>query len=185
MRAMVSVGPPAENGTIIVTGRDGKDCAAAGPVSSAIVAVASTAGMILSIGKGLSYEGEFRIRLDYSPVLIPIRAAKPLAHAARTSYIKTFPAKEQRMATRQIKMPVKDDSEKEKEADDVFSQRKRPERGRYLLQVDRQTKGSYTTPEAAQSAALVIKTAYPIVQVSVYDSVDNSNTLVETPAAAS
>ncbi|HXQ84720.1 MAG TPA: hypothetical protein VN769_11705 [Xanthobacteraceae bacterium] len=89
------------------------------------------------------------------------------------------------MATRQIKMPVKDDSEKEKEADDVFSQRKRPERGRYLLQVDRQTKGSYTTPEAAQSAALVIKTAYPIVQVSVYDSVDNSNTLVETPAAAS
>jgi len=89
------------------------------------------------------------------------------------------------MATRQIKMPVKDDSDKEKEVDDVFSQRKRPERGRYLLQVDRQTKGSYTTSEAAQSAALVIKTAHPIVQVSVYDSVDNSNTMVEVPAAAS
>jgi hypothetical protein len=89
------------------------------------------------------------------------------------------------MATRQIKMPVKDESEKEKEVDDVFSQRKRPERGRYLLQVDRQTKGSYTTSEAAQSAALVIKTAHPIVQVSVYDSVDNSNTMVEVPAAAS
>jgi hypothetical protein len=87
------------------------------------------------------------------------------------------------MASRQIKMPVKDDSEKE--PDEVFSQRKRPERGRYLLQVDRQTKGSYTTSEAAQSAALVIKTAYPIVQVSVYDSVDNTNTLVEAPAAAS
>jgi hypothetical protein len=89
------------------------------------------------------------------------------------------------MASRQIKMPVKDDSDKEKEPDEVFSQRKRPERGRYLLQVDRQTKGSYTTPEAAQSAALVIKNAYPIVQVSVYDSVDNSNTLVEVTAAAS
>ena len=89
------------------------------------------------------------------------------------------------MASRQIKMPVKDDSEKDKEADEVFSQRKRPERGRYLLQVDRQTKGSYTTAEAAQSAAQVIKTAYPIVQVSVYDSVDNSNTLVEAPAAGS
>ncbi len=87
------------------------------------------------------------------------------------------------MATRQIKMPVKDDSEKEPE--EVFSQRKRPERGRYLLQVDRQTKGSYTTSEAAQEVALVIKKKYPIVQVSVYDSVDNSNTLVEAPAASS
>jgi hypothetical protein len=89
------------------------------------------------------------------------------------------------MASRQIKMPVKDVSEKEKEVDDVFSQRKRPERGRYLLQVDRQTKGSYTTPEAAQSIALGIKTAHPIVQVSVYDSVDNTSTLVELPVAAS
>ena len=87
------------------------------------------------------------------------------------------------MATRQIKMPVKDDSASE--TDEVFSQRKRPERGRYLLQVDRQTKGSYTTAEAAQTAALIIKTAYPIVQVSVYDSVDNSNTLVEASAKAS
>lgn len=92
--------------------------------------------------------------------------------------------KEQRMAMRQkMKMPVKDDSEKEVEEE--FSQRKRPERGRYLLQVDRQTKGSYTTSEAAQAAALVIKTKFPIVQVSVYDSVDNSNTLVEAPAASS
>ncbi len=89
------------------------------------------------------------------------------------------------MASRQIKMPVKDDLDKDKDADEVFSQRKRPERGRYLLQVDRQTKGSYATPEAAQSAALAIKTAYPIVQVSVYDSVDNTNTLVEAAAAAS
>jgi hypothetical protein len=87
------------------------------------------------------------------------------------------------MASRQIKMPVKADSAPEME--EVLSQSKRPERGRYLLQVDRQTKGSYTTVEAAQSAALVIKNAYPIVQVSVYDSVDNSNTLVEVSAKAS
>jgi hypothetical protein len=85
------------------------------------------------------------------------------------------------MATRQIKMSVKDNSEQK--VDEVFSQRKRPERGRYLLQVDRQTKGSYTTSETAQAAAFVIKKKYPIVQVSVYDSVDNSNTLVEAPAA--
>ena len=53
---------------------------------------------------------------------------------------------------RQIKMPVKNTADKETE-EEVFTQRKRPESGRYLLQVDKQTKGSYKTPEAAQSAA--------------------------------
>ena len=81
------------------------------------------------------------------------------------------------MPPRQIKMPVKDGSEQEVE--EVLSQRKRPERGRFLLQVDRQTKGSYTTSEAAKAAALVIKKKYPIVQVSVYDSADNPDKLVE------
>jgi hypothetical protein len=66
----------------------------------------------------------------------------------------------------------------------VHSQRKRPERGRFLLQVDRQTKGSYTTLEAAEAAALIIKKNYPIVKVAVYDSVDNSNTPVEAPASS-
>ena len=83
----------------------------------------------------------------------------------------------------QIKMPAKDDSEKQIE--EVFSQRKRPERGRYLLQVDRQTKNSYTTSEAAQSVALAIKTGYPIAQVSVYDSVEHTHTMIEVPAASS
>jgi hypothetical protein len=69
------------------------------------------------------------------------------------------------MATRQIKMPRKDGSENE--IDEAPSQRKLPESGRYLLQVDRQTKGSYPTAEAAQSAALVIKKGHPVVQVSV------------------
>ncbi len=87
------------------------------------------------------------------------------------------------MASRQIKMPAKNDSENE--VDEVFSQRVRPERGRYLLQVDRQTKGSYTTSEAAQSAALTIKTGYPILQVSVYDSVEHTFAMVEVPAASS
>ena len=86
------------------------------------------------------------------------------------------------MATRQMKMPVKDNSEQAVE--EMLSQSKRPERGRYLLQVDRQTKGSYTTAETAKAAALVIKKNYPIVHVSVYDSVNNSNTLVEGPAAS-
>jgi hypothetical protein len=97
--------------------------------------------------------------------------------------MKTSPTQEQRMASRQIKMPTKDDSDKD--VDEAPSQRKRPEAGRYWLQVDRQTKGSYTTVEAAQSAALVIKKGYPIVQVSVYDSVEYTHTMVEAPTAAS
>jgi hypothetical protein len=96
---------------------------------------------------------------------------------------KIFPNKmEQRMATRQIKMPRKDGSENENH--EAPSQRQRPESGRYLLQVDRQTKGSYPTAEAVQSAALVIKKGYPVVQVSVYDRVSNTNTLVELPVAS-
>jgi hypothetical protein len=89
---------------------------------------------------------------------------------------------EQRMATRQFKMLRKYGSENE--TDDAPSQRQRPESGRYLLQVDRQTKGSYPTAEAVQSAALVIKKGYPVVQVSVYDRVGNTNTLVELPVAS-
>jgi hypothetical protein len=64
------------------------------------------------------------------------------------------------------------------------SQRKRPEAGRYLLQVDRQTKGSYATASAAEAAGLAIKTGHPIVQVSIYDSVDCQNKLVELPTAS-
>ena len=80
-------------------------------------------------------------------------------------------------------MPVKKDAEKD--AEDVSSQRKQPEIGRYLLEVDRQTKGSYKTSEAAQSAALAIKTSYPVVKVSIYDSVNNTRILVELPGAGS
>ena len=86
------------------------------------------------------------------------------------------------MAPRQIKMPAKD--EPEKEVLEPFSQRKRPEAGRYWLQVDRQTKGSYTTPEAAHAVALAIKKGHPIVQVCVYDRVESTNTMVELPAAS-
>jgi len=86
------------------------------------------------------------------------------------------------MASRQMKIAAKDAAESP-EANHVLSQRRPLELGRYLLQVDRQTKGSYMTSNAAQSAALVIKTGHPIVQVSVYDAVDNTNTIVEAPAA--
>jgi len=82
------------------------------------------------------------------------------------------------MAPRQMKMPDKTEAEPEER----LSQRKRPELGRYLLQVDRQTKGSYQTAEAAESAGLAIKKEYPILYVTVYDSVDFANTVLASPA---
>jgi hypothetical protein len=82
------------------------------------------------------------------------------------------------VAERQIRMPTRKSTVKE-EAVEVVSQRQRPDVGRYLLQVDRQTKGSYQTAEAAQSAALEIKKAFPVLQVSIYDNVTNSHTVVK------
>jgi hypothetical protein len=70
----------------------------------------------------------------------------------------------------------------EEPAEEAFTQRKKPETGRFLLQVDRQTKGSYATAEAAEKAGLVIKKSHPVVRVSVYDSVDSVNTIIEAPA---
>jgi hypothetical protein len=72
-----------------------------------------------------------------------------------------------------MKMP-----EQVEEQPEPLTQRKRPEKGRFQLQVDRQTKGSYPTAKAAEEAGMAIKKAYPVVQVSVYDSVEFSNTLV-------
>jgi hypothetical protein len=68
---------------------------------------------------------------------------------------------------------------------EVLSQSKRPEVGRFLLQVDRQTKQSYATAEAAEMAGMVIKKGHPIVRVSVYDSVETANKIIELPAGSS
>jgi len=93
--------------------------------------------------------------------------------------IKKNLTKEFQLASRQMKMPEKSESEPE----DNFSQRKRPELGRYLLQVDRQTKGSYQTVETAESAGLAIKKEYPILHVTIYDSVECTSTALATPPA--
>jgi hypothetical protein len=85
------------------------------------------------------------------------------------------------MATRVVKL--RDAGEPAPAPDEKLSQRKRPETGRFLLQVDRQTKSSHATAETAEAAGKVIKTAHPVVQVSIYDTVECQNTLIELPAA--
>jgi hypothetical protein len=82
------------------------------------------------------------------------------------------------MAPHQMKMSEKTEAEPEEH----FSQRKRPESGRYLLQVDLQTKGSYQTAESAETAGLAIKKEYPILHVTVHDSVDSASTVLASPA---
>jgi len=83
------------------------------------------------------------------------------------------------MAPRQMKLPEKIEAEPEEH----FSQRKRPDSGRYLLQVDRQAKSSYQTAESAESAGLAIKKEYPILHVTVYDTVNFAITVLTSPAS--
>ena len=83
------------------------------------------------------------------------------------------------MAARErIKSPPIGPAEAEPTAE-FFTQRKRPESGRFRLLVDRQLKGSYTTSEAAEAVELAIKEGYPIVQVTVYDALDRINKPIE------
>jgi hypothetical protein len=60
------------------------------------------------------------------------------------------------------------------------TQRKEPD-GRFRLQVDRQTKKSFPTMEAAETAGLAIKKSHPLLQVAIYDGVASVNKLIELP----
>lgn len=51
----------------------------------------------------------------------------------------------------------------------------------FRLQVDRQTKASYATYEAAEAAALAVKQNHPIVQVAIYDAKAGVNKVIELP----
>jgi len=89
-----------------------------------------------------------------------------------------------RMATTRTSKTMTLTSDPEEPVEDVVTQRKRPDSGRFRLQVDRQTKESYVTAEAAEAAGLAIKKAYPILHVSVYDAVDGVTKTIELSAAA-
>lgn len=56
-----------------------------------------------------------------------------------------------------------------------------PENGQFLLQVDRQTKASFQTFEAAEVAGQQIKRGHPVVRVTVLDSADHTNRTIELP----
>ena len=75
-----------------------------------------------------------------------------------------------------------DRPDQEEPAPENLGQRKRPEAGRYRLQVDRQTKASYATYDDAEVAGLAIKKGHPVVHVTVYDATETVNKIIELPA---
>ena len=86
--------------------------------------------------------------------------------------------------TRQADKTITMKPEPEETPQELPTQRKRPDPGRFRLQVDRQTKASYATFEAAEEAATAIKKKHPLVQVAVYDLVDSVNKIIEPQSAA-
>jgi hypothetical protein len=72
-------------------------------------------------------------------------------------------------------------SASEEAVPEPVTQRKQPDGGRFRLQVDRQTKASYATYEAAETAGLGIKKSYPALQVAVYDGVESVNKIIDLP----
>jgi hypothetical protein len=82
------------------------------------------------------------------------------------------------MATK-AKLTARVPQEREPEIEVAHSQQKRPEIGRYLLQIDRQTKRSFDTLEAATKAAQAIKNGHPIVQAAVYDTVEGVSSILQ------
>jgi hypothetical protein len=88
------------------------------------------------------------------------------------------------MALRSNKTMTKEPDHQEEPAQEFFSQRRKPDVGQFRLQVDRQTKASFVTYEEAEKAGLEIKRAHPVVRVSVYDTVECSNRIIEAPHAS-
>ena len=76
------------------------------------------------------------------------------------------------MRQRQFKTPAKEGA-KSKDAEGERPKQTQPKTDRYLLQIDRQSKRSFATHEAAQSAAREIKSRFPTLQVSIYDTVSD------------
>src|SRR5262249_27521304 len=50
-------------------------------------------------------------------------------------------------------------------------------------QVDRQTKSTYATFEAAEAAGMAIKKGHPLVHVGVYDHIEGVNKIIRLPEA--
>ena len=55
----------------------------------------------------------------------------------------------------------------------------RPKLLRYRLQIDRQTKSSFSDQAEAEKAARAIRNAHPVVQVAIYDAETEQHSVLE------
>jgi hypothetical protein len=78
--------------------------------------------------------------------------------------------------------PLTRKSQREGTAAESPSQGK-PLEGRFRLQVDRQTKSTYATFDAAEAAGMAIKKGHPLVHVGVYDHIEGVNKIIQLPEA--
>src|SRR5258708_14310004 len=69
----------------------------------------------------------------------------------------------------------------EEPAQELFSQRRKPELGQFRLQVDRQTKATFSTYEAAAEPGKEIKKGHPVLQLPVDDTFECSKWVIELP----
>ena len=115
---------------------------------------------------GKSRQGQARTRSGHMAALHTIQTLKLEPRINATASLSPLTHIRPRMPQRQFRMPGKKVVRTE-QADEARPKREQPEMDRYLLQVDRQTKRSFKTAEAAGSAALEIKTRFPALQVSI------------------
>ena len=86
-----------------------------------------------------------------------------------------------RKETKTITMKQEPEQAAEEQVEQQIGQKRRQESGRFRLQVDRQTKRSFATYEAAEQAGMAIKKSYPLLQVAIYDLEASLNNLIEVP----
>lgn len=71
--------------------------------------------------------------------------------------------------------------DRQEHSEERVGQQKKPDTAQFRLQVDRQTKRSYTMYDAAVKDGLAIKSSYPLLQVAVYDRLASAETIIELP----
>jgi hypothetical protein len=112
-----------------------------------------------------------------------VRAPYDIARRQPQDFNTHRPQGDHQMATttRQPNKTISMPSAPEETVPEPVTQRKRADDGRFRLQVDRQTKGSYPSYEAAEKAGMGIKKEHPILHVAVYDGVEGVNKILELP----
>ena len=146
---------------------------------AALIILASCAASAAHAQTGRPQNGEC-VMLDQPAVfdIIVASSSNLISHRPKGEHSM---ATTTRQSTKTINMPSAINESAPKESVPERVTQRKPADGRFRLQVDRQTKGSYATYESAEKVGLVIKKEHPIVQVAVYDGFESVNKIIELP----